>query len=188
MKLYMLLLGCSPANRNTEQHDIFFGVASSLRDLIPDITAFWPEAKSSIHIDAWRVVNKVGDFHVRVVERIPSLLPGAEHLYFLNLGGYKEHHFDETHFKVLTVQESKADAMRYSKSTAFYKTDTFKGATSHIDDKYGLDVDDLHDIEDILPAGHKEKFALRFERNETAMPEDAIHLGYFRLNKLQPDW
>lgn len=43
LKLFMLLLGCKPPGRHTEQHDIFFGIAASLRDLVPEIQAFWPE-------------------------------------------------------------------------------------------------------------------------------------------------
>ena len=37
----MLLLGCRPTGRNTEQHDIYFGIAKSLKDLIPEIKSFW---------------------------------------------------------------------------------------------------------------------------------------------------
>jgi hypothetical protein len=33
LKLYMLLLGCKPAGRNTEQHDLFFGMRASLSDV-----------------------------------------------------------------------------------------------------------------------------------------------------------
>ena len=37
MKLFMLLLGCLLKGRNTEQHDIFFGIAETLKDLVPAI-------------------------------------------------------------------------------------------------------------------------------------------------------
>jgi len=40
LKLFMLLLGCKPPGRHTEQHDVFFGIARSLRDLVPEIQAF----------------------------------------------------------------------------------------------------------------------------------------------------
>ncbi|MFV8358664.1 DUF1543 domain-containing protein, partial [Flavobacterium sp. XS1P32] len=50
LKLYMLMLGCTPAGRLTEQHDIFFGIGKSLKDLIPQIKNFWPEAKGKLHI------------------------------------------------------------------------------------------------------------------------------------------
>jgi hypothetical protein len=47
-KLFMLLLGCKPLGRNTEQHDIFFGIADSLPELKPEILNFWPEAQGKI--------------------------------------------------------------------------------------------------------------------------------------------
>jgi hypothetical protein len=39
--LFTILLGCRPAGRNTEQHDVMFGVANSLQDLIPQMKTFW---------------------------------------------------------------------------------------------------------------------------------------------------
>ena len=50
LKLFMLLLGCKPPGRHVEQHDVFFGIAGSLDELIPEIKAFWPET-DKIHID-----------------------------------------------------------------------------------------------------------------------------------------
>lgn len=184
----MLLLGCSPKGRHTEQHDVFFGIAPNLMSLVADIKAFWPEAGASIHIDAWRVVRKVGACELTVSARQPDVQEQQEKLFFINLGGYKANLFDETHFKVLTVQTSKAEAVKFSKSSDFFRTFTLKGAESHVDDKYGLDVDDLHDIEEILPAAHKSAYRLEFKAASFDMPEDSIQLGYYRLNKLSEDW
>jgi hypothetical protein len=39
--LYTILLGCTPTGRNIEQHDIMFGVANSLEELIPQMKTFW---------------------------------------------------------------------------------------------------------------------------------------------------
>ena len=39
-KLYMLLIGASPRERNIEQHDVFFGIGDSIKELIPGVTAF----------------------------------------------------------------------------------------------------------------------------------------------------
>ena len=50
--LYMIMLGCTPKGRFTEQHDIFFGIGTSLKELVADMKSFWPEAKGKIHIDA----------------------------------------------------------------------------------------------------------------------------------------
>src|ERR1700710_437403 len=98
-KLYMLLLGCKPKGRNTEQHDVFFGIANDIKELIPAIKQFWPEAAGEIHIDAWREVNCVDGFSIKVEEKIAG--QDAEtskkkdyDLFFINLGGYKENEFD----------------------------------------------------------------------------------------------
>ena len=71
-KLFMLLLGCRPDGRNTEQHDIFFGIAKQLRDLIPEIKSFW-KASGKIHLDGWRVVNNVDGYAIRVLEKTKNL-------------------------------------------------------------------------------------------------------------------
>ena len=69
MKLFMLLLGSTPDGRNIEQHDIFFGIAETLKELVPEIIQAWPEAKGNIHIDAWRQVNFVDQHVVNVFDR-----------------------------------------------------------------------------------------------------------------------
>ncbi len=89
-KLFMVLIGCKPKGRHTEQHDIFFGIAPSMKELLPQIIAFWPEAEGDLHIDAWREVNQVDGFSVKVVERNQSHLQSSSpspQLFFINLGG-----------------------------------------------------------------------------------------------------
>ncbi len=39
--LYVILLGCRPAGRNIEQHDIMFGAAKTLLDLTHEMKTFW---------------------------------------------------------------------------------------------------------------------------------------------------
>ena len=62
----MVLIGCKPEGRHTEQHDIFFGIAQTLADLVPQLKSFWP-GKHKLHIDAWREVTTVGQFNIRIV-------------------------------------------------------------------------------------------------------------------------
>ncbi len=184
-KLFMLYLGCKPAGRNTEQHDIFFGIAKSLKELIPDIISYWPEAKGNIHIDAWREVTNVDDYEIQIVPRQGNF-PGAEQenkLFFINLVGYKQNEFDEFHYKVLVTSVGKSGAIKKSKETAFYKHVGYKTAESHIDDKYGVDVDDAHAISDILPQQFRNEFSIKLQPAMNQV-EDKIHLGYFRLDKL----
>jgi hypothetical protein len=183
-KLFMCLIGCTPNGRNTEQHDVFFGIASTVQDLIPAFYKFWPEANEKIHLDAWREVSQVDEYKVEVLQRedYQQQVQEEPRLFFINLGGYKKNEFDEFHYKMLIAAKDKGFAIRKSKETAFYKHMGFKGATSHIDDKYGVDVDDLHEISDILPEEMKKKFIIKLSPAD-AVNEDELHLGYMPLHK-----
>jgi Domain of Unknown Function (DUF1543) len=185
MKLFMLLLGATPPGRYTEQHDIFFGIANTLKDLVPEIISAWPEAKNKIHIDAWREVKLVDGFRVTITEKVAPVAVNAASpkLFFINLGGYKQNEFDEFHYKMLIAAENKSIAIQRAKQSAFYKHTGFKGAESHIDDKYGVDVDDVYQIEDILAENIKEKYSVQLSPADNEV-EDALNLGYFRLEKL----
>jgi hypothetical protein len=70
--------------------------------------------------------------------------------------------------------------LQKAKQTAFYKLSGFEGATSHIDDKYGIDVDDIYEIEDILASHLKEQYSIQITRAENEK-EDEIHLGYLKI-------
>jgi hypothetical protein len=157
LKLFMLMLGCKPPGRHIEQHDVFFGIAASLHDLVPEIKAFWPEPER-IHIDAWKEVN--------AVDR-----------------GYLPNKFEEQHYMVLTVQNDFAAASKNAQETFFFKHNHFTGANSHIDDKYGVDVDDIYNVEDILNKAQKEKYQIELIPGAD-LPEDKITLGYFKLSNL----
>jgi len=116
IKLYMIMLGCTPEGRYTEQHDIFFGIGKSLKELIPEMKAFWPEAKGRIHIDAWREVTMVDNFSIEIVTKKPvENNPVSDNLFFINLGGYKENEFEEYHYKMLTIAESMGIASKMQK-------------------------------------------------------------------------
>lgn len=182
LKLFMLLLGCKPPGRHTEQHDIFFGIAASLRDLVPEIQAFWPEPQK-IHIDAWRQVTNVDGYKVKIVpaDKAERTEPQKK-LFFINLGGYQQNKFAEQHYIVLTVKDDKASAFKEAKSTLFFEENNY-GGNSHIDDKYGIDVDDLYQIEDILRTASKEKYRIEITAGSD-LPEDVINLGYFKLSSL----
>ena len=186
-KLFMLLLGCKPKGRHTEQHDIFFTISLRLADAITSIIDFWAEAKGDIHVDAWRDIRNVDGYKIEIVNSdndVPSSEEKLSRLYFINLGGYKPGEFEEFHYKMIVVAPDKGDAIRQSKQTAFYKHTGFKGATSHVDDKYGIDVDDVHAIEDILPEEIKKKYRIRISPNDTGEQDD-LHMGYFNLEKLR---
>ncbi|MGV3546450.1 MAG: DUF1543 domain-containing protein [Pedobacter sp.] len=177
-KLFMILLGCKPQGRHTEQHDIFFAIANEVKELVPAINAFWPEANGKIHLDAYRTVNNVNGYKVEVVER-SSKADVANRLFFMNLGGYQSNVFEELHYKMLMVADEKATAIKEAKENEFF-TQYF---SPHIDDKYGVDVDDVFEIEDVLPKEMKTKYQLIFTPMD-GLPEDEIVLGYMPISKL----
>jgi hypothetical protein len=183
LKLFMAILGCRPPGRYTEQHDIFFGIAEEISELIPSMFEFWPEANKKIHIDAWRQVMQVNGYDVKIMER--NSLPAASDikLFFINLGGYKQGEFEEYHYKILAAAKDKTAAIAMSKQTAFYKHTGFVGAPSHVDDKYGIDVDDIYEIEDILPSSLKKEYNIVLTKADI-LNEDTLHIGYFPLSKL----
>ena len=183
MKLFMLLIGCVPEGRNIEQHDIFFGIGETMKDLIPDVIAFWP-GNNKLHLDAWREVSSVNDYKVEVDLKSKNKQSSSFKLFFINLGGYKQNEFEEFHYKMVIAAADKAEAVNISKKTAFFRHTGFKGATAHIDDKYGVDVDDIYEITDILPAAAKEKYILVITP-ENSLAEDEMNLGYFKLSMFQ---
>jgi len=182
-KLFMIMLGCKPQGRHTEQHDIFFGIAPTLKELIPSILEFWPETKDKIHIDAWREVNHVGKYKIEVVAASEQIQNETK-LFFINLGGYRAGEFDEPHYKMLLATKDKSEAIKRAKETAFYKHTGFEGACSHIDDKYGIDIDDFFEINDALDKKLKEKYKIKLSPASTSF-EDQIHLGYLPLKKIK---
>lgn len=182
MKLFYVILGATPPGRNTEQHDIFFGIAPSLKDLIPDMKKFWPEANGKIHIDGYQEVRFVDGFEVNIVANNNENSPN--NLFFVNLGGYEKGHFEELHQKFLMVDEKLSKIIRRVKKTDFYKTKGFPEAESHIDDQYGVDIDDIFKVEDILPLKMKEKFSLQLVKSDIENQENVTFVGYLSLKKL----
>jgi hypothetical protein len=56
---------------------------------------------------------------------------------------------------MIIAAKDKSEAVTISKQTAFFRHTGFKGATAHIDDKFGIDVDDIYEIKDLPPAAKK---------------------------------
>jgi hypothetical protein len=183
LRLYMVLLGCKPPGRNTEQHDLFFGIGASLSEVKKDMVEFWKEADGKIHVDGWKEVTSVDGYKIEVVTKRDAGQSQSERLFFINLGGYKPNEFEEFHYKLVTVSPDKGAAIQRAKQTAFYKHTGFEGAVSHVDDKYGIDVDDIYEIEDILPSHLKEQYSIRIS-NGNGEEEDELHLGYLKIDKI----
>ncbi|MGV8878622.1 MAG: DUF1543 domain-containing protein [Sphingobacteriaceae bacterium] len=179
----MVLLGANPRGRIVEQHDYFFGIAANLKDLVPAIRDFWPEGGKTIHIDGWREVNAVDGYNILVELKNESKALSKKKLFFINLGGYQSGKLEEQHYTMLTIQDDRLPAVKESMKSHFYKAINIKGGYAHIDEKYGVDVDDVYRIEDVLSADLKENYQLLITPVE-GLAEDSINLGYFKLDKL----
>ena len=154
--LFMVQLGGRPKGRLIEQHDMFFGVANQVSELIEDINHHWPEVKNKWHIDSYRAITKAGNHSIKLVESATSDDNNGLKLFFINLGGYQQGSFEEFHYKLLIVAATQADAVKQAKQSVFYKEFTFKDkdspfdAASHIDDKFAVDVDDVYNVNDLI--------------------------------------
>lgn len=183
MKLFYVILGATPKGRNIEQHDVFFGIAENLKELVPDMKAFWKEAEGKIHIDCYQEVKFADGYEVKIVEKGEA--PSENQLFFLNLGGYKPGFFEEFQEQHLMVGQSMGEIVKRAKATEFYKTMGFEGAVSHIDDKHGVDIDDIFNVNDILQASMKEKYSIALTKSEAENQENPMGLGYLKIDKIQ---
>ena len=68
LTLFMVQLGARPKGRLIEQHDIFFGVANQVSELIDDINQHWSKVKNKWHIDSYRAITKVNNYAIKLVE------------------------------------------------------------------------------------------------------------------------
>jgi hypothetical protein len=185
LKLFMVLLGSKAPGRIVEQHDFFFGIGTDLKSLLAEMHNFWPEAGKSLHIDGWREVTAVEGYQVTVVPADQQQKTGKR-LFFINLGGYQEGKLEEQHYTLLTVQDDRKSAVKTSTLTDFFRQQSIKSirsAAAHIDEKYGIDVDDIYRIEDVLPEHVKQQYSIEVRPNASAVP-DQIHLGYYKLDQV----
>lgn len=179
-----MLLGCKPTGRHTEQHDVYFGIGTSLKELVPSVNAFWPEAKKNLHLDAWREVTSVQQYTISAHLKTETIVENTDHkLFFLNLGGYRKDEFEEYHYKMLVIAKDLPEAIAQAKQQLFYKQTGFKGASAHMDDKYGIDVDEAYHVEDILPEAMSSLYQLEIIEKQSSA--DEIHLGYLPLWKIK---
>lgn len=177
MKLFHVILGATPKGRNIEQHDVFFGIAEKFEDLIPEMKVFWSDAK--IHIDCYQEVKFADRFEVNIVEKTAK--KSEDKLFFINLGGYKPGFFEEFHEQHLMVGTSMGEVIKKVKQTEFYKTMGFEGAVSHVDDKHGVDIDDIYEISDLLSKETKENYSITLEKSDDENQENYMKIGYLKV-------
>ena len=68
-----------------------------------------------------------------------------------------------------------AEASKKAKATTFFKHCGFKGATSHIDDKFGIDIDDAFNVKEILAPIFTEQFEIKITPSENLTEDKNAH-------------
>ena len=150
-------------------------------------------SKNSLSKDNALVDNRLAD-NIFADDRVDNKLDSqGKQLYFVNLGGYLPGQFEEFHYKTLVVAETLGKATAQVKKTAFYQDYTFDNidtaksgvATSHVDDKHQLDLDDIHCVADLLPNDVALTIQLLTEHEKNQLPDDALHIGYLSLKQIR---
>lgn len=184
------MLGCKPEGHHTEQHDIVFAIAENFINTETQAKAFaqkvWPSVKK-IHIDAYREVQNVEGYRINLVPRRKKKR-GDKQLFFINLGGYKPGVFEEFHYKILVVATNMGEAKRMAKDSSFCLQHPATSSSNHphVDDEYGIDVDDVYKVDDILPEHLKKKYMISISNVPfTDLKQDPISNGYQLYEKLK---
>lgn len=191
LTLYMVQLGARPKGRLIEQHDMFFGVANHVSELVEDINQHWPEVKNKWHIDSYRAITKVDGYTIKLVESGEQGSKDADlKLFFINLGGYQQGSFEEFHDKLLIVATSQAEAIKQAKQSKFYEQFTFKdkdspfNAASHIDDKFEIDIDEIYNVNDLL-SNVQLLIEPIVDMDGVDINEDKEYVGYLSIKNLR---
>ena len=192
LTLFMVQLGGRPKGRLIEQHDIFFGVANEVSELIDDINHHWPEVKNKWHIDSYRAISKVDNYAIKLVESSSQVECGSDlKLFFINLGGYQRGSFEEFHYKLLIVAATQADAIKQAKQSEFYKAFTYKdkdspfNAASHIDDKFEVDIDNIYNVNDLISNVRLLIEPMANDSHELVNADDKEYVGYLSIKNLR---
>lgn len=192
LTLFMVQLGGRPKGRLIEQHDMFFGVANQVSELIDDINQHWPEVKNKWHIDSYRAISKVDNYAIKLVESNDQAESTNDlKLFFINLGGYQRGSFEEFHYKLLIVAATQTDAIKQAKQSEFYKAFTYKdkespfNAASHIDDKFEVDIDDIYNVNDLISNVRLLIEPISNESHELAHADDKEYVGYLSIKNLR---
>lgn len=155
-------------------------------------------SKESLSKDGWSKDNALADKmladNIFAEDRVDNKLDNqGKQLYFVNLGGYLPGQFEEFHYKTLVIAETLGKATAQVKKTAFYQDYTFDNvdtaksgvATSHVDDKHQLDLDDIHCVADLLPNDVALTIQPLTEPEKNQLPYDALHIGYLSLKQIK---
>jgi hypothetical protein len=97
---------------------------------------------------------------ITIEDRDTAVNTASEKLFLLTLEDIKKMNLKNTIIRYY-VAESFEMASKKNRSNYLLQTLRFRRSYFHIDDKYGIDVDDIYNVDDILDAKLKEKYCLK---------------------------
>jgi hypothetical protein len=93
-RLFAVYLGGRAPKANTELHDVVFVTGARIEDTYVQLLDKWFGDPKSLHIDSWLELDVVDGWRITLTDAPSS---GAEKLFFVNLGAYRDGDFTELH-------------------------------------------------------------------------------------------
>ncbi|MEE4638003.1 MAG: DUF1543 domain-containing protein [Wenzhouxiangella sp.] len=164
-KLFAVLLGGRAPGCRVELHDVAFAIGQSLEDIHESLLSQWFGEPDGLHVDAYAVVDQVEGYRVRLAEQAPD--DQDQHLYFINIGGYRAGEFAEQHAYALLAARNKSEAKARAKKVLL------RGHQS-------IHKDDLFDVDDVLELRTAGDAHVHLHPDPEATAPEVIN-GYFPL-------
>ena len=136
MKLFAVFLGGRADRCNIELHDVVFTCSENIENSYSDLLSKWFGNPLKLHIDSWVELDYIDGYKIDLLKSKPT---NDEKLYFINLGGYNKHKFEELHESKFLIGENKSIIKKRAKDSLLLGYDQV-----HTDDLY--DVDDCIEI------------------------------------------
>jgi hypothetical protein len=157
VKLFVIYIGGTHEKSLIELHDMRFAVANTIEETYDTLRRSWWGTPTSLHLDAWGVLNYADGYAVNVSTTPPK--QNDNKLYFVNLGGYDQQQFTELHQNVFVVASDVVQA----KHKAVQQISQWE--SPHRD--YLHQVDTLLDLNNLLA---EDNFYLHMEKELNPKP------------------
>ncbi|UCM85622.1 MAG: DUF1543 domain-containing protein [Rickettsia endosymbiont of Culicoides impunctatus] len=164
-KLGIFYLGGKIEGCNIEIHDVVFVIGKSNIDMSQQIKGKWIGTPEFLHIDSWFIADSMDGFNIHIQETKPTA--SENHLFFVNLGSYKNNSFGEYHFMTLVVAQSRSEAIEKAREKA-PKNEEMQHS------------DNIHDIDECIRISEVSNYYIALEYTGIKK-ESSIVNGYQKL-------
>ncbi|MEE4209440.1 MAG: DUF1543 domain-containing protein [Parvularcula sp.] len=171
--LFVVIVGGYPPGAHTEVHDTRFFIGRQLEDGFAALKEKWWGGEDRFHLDAWGALHHADGHDILIGGDPPQGAASDRHLFYVQLGGYREGVFGELHSDVFVVAADKAEAKRRAlklapKGWASAHRDTMFAIESIVDVAARLDLALPEEQIHLVPANEAKPF--RFEARYLPLP------------------